>query len=111
MTFNGSSVYKDTPKGYKDAEMTTKDDKCRAAIAARLSRAEGQMRGIRKMMEEERDCVDILRQLAAIDGAIRATARMIVARHLESCLGRAAESEADRVRIMRELSDMFGRFS
>jgi DNA-binding FrmR family transcriptional regulator len=91
--------------------MQAKDAKCRTAIAARLSRAEGQMRGIRKMMEEERDCVDILRQLAAIDGAIRAAARMIVAKHLESCMDRAAESEKDRVRIMQELNDIFARFS
>ncbi len=91
--------------------MHEKDAKCRAALAARLSRAEGQMRGIRKMIEEERDCTDILRQLAAIDGAIRGAARMIVSKHLESCFAQAAASDQERGRIMRELSDIFGRFS
>jgi DNA-binding FrmR family transcriptional regulator len=91
--------------------MTSKDVKCRAAVLARLSRIEGQARGVRKMVEEERDCVAVLRQLAAIDGAIRATARMIVTKHLESCLGEPFVSEQDRARIMQELSDIFGRFS
>ena len=91
--------------------MEDKDEKCRAAIAARISRAEGQMRGIRKMMEEQRDCIEILRQLAAIDGAIRAAARMIIAKHLESCFERTAVPVEDRDTMMRELNDVFGRFS
>jgi DNA-binding FrmR family transcriptional regulator len=91
--------------------MIDKDAKCRAAVAARLSRVEGQVRGVRKMVEEERDCVAILHQLAAIDGAVRATARMIVTKHLESCIGKPAAPEQDRVRMMQELSDIFGRFS
>ncbi len=91
--------------------MAEKDAKCRAAIAARLSRAEGQMRGIRKMIEEERDCVQILRQLAAIDGAIRAAARMIVSKHLETCIEQASASAEERTRVMQELNDIFGRFA
>ena len=87
------------------------DAKCRAAIAARLSRVEGQMRGVKKMVEEERDCVAVLRQLAAIDGAIRSAARLIVAKHLESCLGAPVLSEQDRSRILQELSDIFARFA
>ncbi len=103
--------YNYTPGGYMEIDMIAKDAKCRAAITARLSRAEGQMRGIRKMMEEERDCVEILRQLAAIDGAIRAAARMIVSKHLESCFAQATASEQARVRVMQELNDIFGRFA
>ncbi len=91
--------------------MTDNNTKCRAALAARLSRVEGQVRGVRKMIEEERECVQILRQLAAIDGAVRAAARMIVTKHLESCLGEPTVSDQDRVRIMQELSDIFGRFA
>lgn len=86
-------------------------EKCRAAIAARISRAEGQMRGIRKMIEEERDCVEILRQLAAIDGAVRAAARLIMARHLATCLERSAASPEDRARMTGELTDIFASFS
>jgi DNA-binding FrmR family transcriptional regulator len=91
--------------------MPNANKECRDEVAARLSRAEGQMRGIRKMMDEGRDCVDVLRQLAAIDGAIRAAARMIIAKHLQSCFDRPGASREDRERMMRELSDIFGRFS
>ena len=91
--------------------MAEKDAKCRAAVGARLSRAEGQMRGIRKMMEEERDCIQILRQLAAVDGAIRAAARLIVSNHLEGCLEQAASSAQERARVMQELNEIFGRFA
>ncbi len=91
--------------------MKENDAKCRAALSARLSRVEGQIRGVRKMMDEERDCVAVLRQLAAIDGAIRATARMIVSKHLESCLGEPIQSEEDRARNLRELSDIFAKFA
>ncbi len=86
-------------------------DKCRAAVTARLSRIEGQVRGVKKMLDEERDCMAVLRQLAAIDGAVRATARMIVSRHLESCFGEPVVTEKDRQRVLQELSDIFATFS
>jgi DNA-binding FrmR family transcriptional regulator len=88
-----------------------KDEKCRAAVAARLSRVEGQVRRVQKMVDEGHDCVAVVRQLAVIDGNVRATARMIVARHLESCLGEPLKTEQDRQHVMQELSDIFGRFS
>jgi len=84
--------------------------KCRAAMAARLSRIEGQVRGVRKMVDEERECMAVLRQLAAIDGAIRAAARLVVSQHLKSCLGEPVTTEQDRQRVMQELSDIFGKF-
>jgi DNA-binding FrmR family transcriptional regulator len=56
------------------------------AIINRLSRIEGHVRSIKSMVEEGRDCADILIQLAAVRSAIDKTGRVVLEDHLESCL-------------------------
>jgi DNA-binding FrmR family transcriptional regulator len=56
------------------------------AIINRLSRIEGHVRSIKAMVEEGRDCADILIQLAAVRSAIDKTGRVVLEDHLESCL-------------------------
>jgi DNA-binding FrmR family transcriptional regulator len=56
------------------------------AIINRLSRIEGHVRSIKTMLEEGRDCADILIQLAAVRSAIDKTGRVVLEDHLESCL-------------------------
>ncbi len=53
---------------------------------ARLRRIEGQVRGIVRMIEERRYCVDILTQLASVKGALRRVEERILERHLRSCV-------------------------
>ena len=52
----------------------------------RLKRSEGQLRGIQKMMEEERDCVDILTQLTAVRSSIDRVIELIVTENLTTCI-------------------------
>lgn len=52
----------------------------------RLSRIEGQVRGIRKMLEEERYCVDILTQVSAIQSALNSFNKKLLASHIHSCV-------------------------
>ena len=52
----------------------------------RLSRIEGQVRGIRKMVEEERYCVDILTQVAAINAALNSFNKVLLANHIKTCV-------------------------
>lgn len=52
----------------------------------RLSRIEGHIRGIKKMLEEGRDCDDILTQVAGVDAALRQAAIKLLEGHLETCL-------------------------
>lgn len=52
----------------------------------RLSRIEGQVRGIRKMVEEERYCVDILTQVSAIQSALNGFNKKLLASHIHSCV-------------------------
>lgn len=60
-------------------------------IINRLSRIEGHVRGIKTMVNEHRDCPEVLIQIAAIRGALDRVARMILDEHLSECITRAAE--------------------
>ena len=56
------------------------------AIVNRLSRIEGHIRSIKQMVEEGRDCADVLIQLSAVRAAVGKVGRVVLEDHLESCL-------------------------
>jgi CsoR family transcriptional regulator, copper-sensing transcriptional repressor len=60
-------------------------------IANRLSRIEGHIRGIKRMVQESEPCPDVLVQLAAVRGAIDRVSRIILDEHLTECVARAAK--------------------
>jgi DNA-binding FrmR family transcriptional regulator len=64
----------------------------REAIVRRLKRAEGHLAAVRRMVEDGRDCPDILLQIAAVRAALDATARVVLADHVESCLHNASHN-------------------
>jgi DNA-binding FrmR family transcriptional regulator len=69
----------------------------RAQLLRRLSRIEGQVRGISRMIEREEYCVDILQQTAALRAAVDAVAIMVLEDHVQGCVRTAAErGEADQ---------------
>lgn len=80
---------------------------------ARLSRIEGQVQGIQRMVEEEQYCVDILLQLSAVQGALEQVQKLLLGRHLESCVADAMRSgrTAARRRKIEELVEVFSRFN
>lgn len=55
-------------------------------LVNRINRIEGQVRGIRKMLEEERYCVDILTQVGAIQAALNSFNRQLLTGHIKSCV-------------------------
>jgi DNA-binding FrmR family transcriptional regulator len=70
--------------------------KDRAQLVRRLSRIEGQARGIARMIEREEYCVDILQQTAALRAAVDAVALLVLEDHVSGCVRTAAErGEAD----------------
>jgi DNA-binding FrmR family transcriptional regulator len=72
----------------------TKD---KAQLVRRLSRIEGQVRGIARMIEREEYCVDILQQTAALRAAVDAVSIMVLEDHVQGCVRTAAErGEADQ---------------
>lgn len=73
-----------------------------------LRKIEGQIRGIQKMIEENRYCVDILTQLHSIIGAIRRVEDSIFRKHLEGCVAGAlkGESETEKQKKIREIINL-----
>ena len=61
------------------------------AVLNRLSRAIGHLESVRKMVEDGRDCTEVLVQLAAVRSAINNTAKVILKDHVEHCLADAVE--------------------
>ena len=59
-------------------------------VINRLSRIEGHIRAIKRMLKEGRPCPDVLIQLAAVKSAVRKAAQVVLEDHIESCLGQAA---------------------
>ena len=71
--------------------------KDRSLLVRRLSRIEGQVRGIARMIERDEYCVDILQQTAALRAAVDAISIMILEDHVQGCVRTAAErGEADK---------------
>ena len=56
------------------------------SLICRLNRIEGQVRGVRNMVEEDRYCVDILMQVSAIQSALNAFNKELLARHIKTCV-------------------------
>lgn len=78
------------------------------AVLNRLSRAIGHMESIKRMVEEGRDCSEVLVQLSAVKAAINNTAKVILKDHIEHCLVDAVES-GDHEAIT-EMTDAIDRF-
>ncbi|NCB52489.1 MAG: CsoR family transcriptional regulator [Clostridia bacterium] len=68
------------------------------AVLNRLSRAIGHLESVRKMVDDGRDCTDVLIQLAAVRSALNSTAKVILKDHIEHCLVDAIET-GDLVQI------------
>ena len=88
------------------------DDETKVKALGRLRRIEGQVQGIQRMVEEEKYCVDILLQLSAVEGAVEQVQRLLLGRHIESCVADAIRSGStrDRQKKVDELLDVFSRF-
>jgi CsoR family transcriptional regulator, copper-sensing transcriptional repressor len=82
-------------------------------ILGRLRRIEGQVQGIQRMVAEDKHCVDILLQLAAVQGALDQVQKLLLSQHIESCVSAAVRSGTARARHRKvgELLDVFSRFA
>ncbi|MFQ6109423.1 MAG: metal-sensitive transcriptional regulator, partial [Candidatus Aminicenantales bacterium] len=78
----------------------------------RLRRIEGQIRGIQKMIEEKRYCIDILTQLSSVVGAIKSVEENILERHLKGCVRHSfyKGNREDRARKMDEIIEVLRKF-
>ena len=68
----------------------------------RLSRIEGQVRGIKKMVGEDRDCIDVLKQISASIGALRSLGTVILEEHINGCVAGAIRNKDHDAELIRE---------
>ena len=103
----GCGVHEDGGRKAVAVDPDTKDRNLK-----RLRRIEGQVQGIQRMVEEDKYCVDILLQLTAVQGAVEQVQKLLLARHISSCVTDAIRSGSGRERQkkMDELLDVFSRF-
>lgn len=78
-------------------------------ITNRLSRIEGQVKGIKKMVEEDKYCNDILIQLSAIENSVKSLSNHILENHLYSCV--TNDLEKGNLEIIDELISLFKKFN
>ncbi len=83
--------------------------KDRDKIIARLRRIEGQLRGIQRMVEEEKYCVDVLTQISSVIAATEKAGLLILEGHLQGCV-QDGVVEGDGEESVRELVDVVERF-
>ena len=77
------------------------------SLISRLNRIEGQVRGIRRMVEEDRYCVDIMTQVSAIQAALGAFNKELLAQHINSCVVHDIRDGDDQV--VDELITLLGK--
>lgn len=65
----------------------------KAAVLARLRRVEGQVRGLQRLVDEERYCIDILTQISAATKALEGVALLLLDEHLQHCLTHATDAQ------------------
>ena len=89
------------------------DDKHKQDVVARLKSAEGHLRGIHRMVEEDVYCVDVIKQTLAVQKAIDKINALVLEHHLNTCVTTAIRSEdgKERERVIGEIVDVFAATS
>ncbi len=84
------------------------DDK--TAVLARLKRIEGQVRGVHKMVDDDRYCIDVLQQISAVTRALQSVALHLLDEHMSHCVVNAVKAGgAEKEEKLREASEAIGR--
>ncbi len=85
------------------------DDITKDESLSRLKKIEGQVRGIGRMIEEKQYCIDILTQIAAASSALSNVAKLVLKKHVETCVSDAIKSGKEKGKI-EELLDVIFKF-
>ena len=78
-------------------------------VIKRLARIEGHLRGVRRMVEEDKSCPEVLLQLAAVRAALDKVSRMVFEDHVETCVSKAIK-EGTGESAVAELKEALARF-
>ena len=89
-------------------EIEEKIDTSKALLLKRLKRVEGQLRGIQKMITEDRDCVSIVMQLAAVRSGVEGAGALVLNNCMKLCLIQGAEA-SDNIDTLTKAVEIWGR--
>lgn len=91
--------------------MKLQDPNAKQGLIRRLRRIEGQLRGVQSMVEQERDCQEVLQQLSAIRSAVHSANLVFLEQYVSSCLlENASDDEREqRANLSRELVALLGK--
>jgi DNA-binding FrmR family transcriptional regulator len=80
-----------------------------STVLRRLKTIEGHLKGIVRMVEENAYCIDVIRQIQAVEAALNKTSSQILEEHLNSCVITAirGDSEQERERVLKEIAEVF----
>ncbi len=87
--------------------MDRKDKKTK--IIERLNRIEGQIRGLRAMVEKEKPCFDVLKQVSAVRGALRSLGQVILQEHLDECIASFGKNDKNAKELKENLVKLFSK--
>ena len=95
------------------AHATHVDEDVKHNLSLRLRRIEGQIRGLQKMVEEDRYCPDVLTQISSVHESLRSVERVLLRNHLQHCATEVLRSgdEQKARRTYEELTELFYKHS
>lgn len=80
-------------------------DQDKERLIKRLHRIEGQIRGLCGMVEQDKDCMEVLGQISSVSGALRGAWAQVVEDHIKGCITRAALDKEASDALVKELVD------
>ena len=92
-----------------EKKTTKRNEETKKQLTNRLNRIEGQIRGIKKMIEEDRYCNDVLIQLVAVESSVKSLSNQVLENHLLTCISN--EIEKGNLEVIDELISLFKRFN
>lgn len=85
------------------------DETTKINVSRRLASAAGHIKGIEKMIQEDAYCIDVIRQIQAVQAALSKVSTMVLDNHLHSCVTTAVQGNdpGERERVLKEVTSVF----
>lgn len=93
----------------KKVKLKHREKEEKIKLVKRLNVIEGQVRGVKQMIEEDRYCDDVLIQISAIQSSLKSLGNAILKNHLSTCV--VEEIKNDKLEVIDDIIDLFGRLN
>jgi DNA-binding FrmR family transcriptional regulator len=85
------------------------DNQTKKAVSQRLASAAGHIKGIERMVQEDKYCIDVIRQIQAVQAALNKVSSLMLDKHLHTCVTTAVQGQdlGERERVLQEITGVF----